>query len=149
MSSDLLLLDTNVLSELWKPNPDASVVAWIKTHNWLLPVVVIAEIQEGAEAAPSQTEKARIIGYLDAWLFQNSMLVAAWDTETARTWGRSQRYPKAKHQPQALWDSLIDAMAVRHGGTIATRNTQDFHLAKTVNPWDVPKPPPQSEQPSS
>jgi len=34
-----------------------------------------------------------------------------------------------------LWDSLIDALAVRHGATVATRNEEDFRHAKTFNPW--------------
>ena len=44
------LLDNNVLSEWWKPIPDANVVAWIEVSEWYVPVPVIAEIQEGAEA---------------------------------------------------------------------------------------------------
>jgi len=34
-----------------------------------------------------------------------------------------------------LWDSLIDALAVRHGATVATRNEEDFRHAETFNPW--------------
>jgi predicted nucleic acid-binding protein len=37
--------------------------------------------------------------------------------------------------PQQLWDILLDAMAVRYGATIATRNAADFRHAKTFNPW--------------
>ena len=46
------LLDTNVLSELWKPRPHQSVLEFLNAAEWFLPVPVIAEIQEGAEAAP-------------------------------------------------------------------------------------------------
>ena len=42
------LLDSNVLSELWKKDPAASVLDWLDSSEWLIPVVVIAEIQEGA-----------------------------------------------------------------------------------------------------
>lgn len=51
------LLDNNVLSELWKPQPDAKVLAWIENADWFLPAPVIAEIQEGAEATPSIARK--------------------------------------------------------------------------------------------
>jgi len=47
----IYLLDNNVLSELWKPKPDVTVVAWFFSSDWFLPIPVIAEIQEGAEAA--------------------------------------------------------------------------------------------------
>jgi len=63
-----------------------------------------------------------------------------WDAETARTWGRLKNSPEVKRQPQALWDSLIDAMAVRHGATIATRNEKDFRHAKTFNRWMAKSP---------
>jgi len=75
------LLDSNIVSELWKPSPASTVPGWLKSSDWLLPVVVITR------------------------------------------------------QPQALWDSLIDAMAVRHGAKIATRNQADFRHATVFNPW--------------
>ena len=42
------ILDTNVLSELWKPNPNPNVAAWVELADWYLPAPVIAEMQEGA-----------------------------------------------------------------------------------------------------
>ena len=41
------LLDSNVLSEWWKPSPDANVAAFLERGGWLVPSPVIAEIQEG------------------------------------------------------------------------------------------------------
>jgi predicted nucleic acid-binding protein len=46
------LLDTNVLSEWWKPTPNPAVVSWLETAEWFLPAPVIAEIQEGAGSRP-------------------------------------------------------------------------------------------------
>jgi predicted nucleic acid-binding protein len=43
---------------------------------------------------------------------------------------------QVKRQPQALWDSLIDAMAVRNDLIVATRNGKDFRHAKTFNPYN-------------
>jgi len=129
------LLDNNVLSEWWKPNPDPNVVAWIESADWLVPAPVIAEIQEGAEASPSEARKIQINSRLDEFLRDFEGLVMDWDAETARTWGRLKHSPEVKRQPQPLWDSLLDAMAVRYGATIATRNAADFRHAKTFNPW--------------
>ena len=129
------LLDNNVLSEWWKPNPDPNVVAWIESANWLVPAPVIAEIQEGAEASPSEARKVQINSLLDKFLRDFEGLVMDWDAETARTWGRLKHSAEVKRQPQPLWDSLLDAMAVRYGATIATRNAADFRHAKTFNPW--------------
>jgi hypothetical protein len=129
------LLDNNVLSEWWKPNPDPNVVAWIESADWLVPAPVIAEIQEGAEASPSEARKVQINSRLDEFLRDFEGLVMDWDAETARTWGRLKHSAEVKRQPQPLWDSLLDAMAVRYGATIATRNAADFRHAKTFNPW--------------
>ena len=129
------LLDNNVLSELWKPSPDAAVLDWMQTAEWFLPVPVIAEIQEGADGAPSAARRIEINCKLDAFLRAHAAMVVDWDAETARTWGRLRHSSEVKRQPQALWDSLIDAMAVRHGAIVATRNGQDFRHADTFNPW--------------
>jgi predicted nucleic acid-binding protein len=131
----IYLLDNNVLSELWKATPDAGVVAWFFSSDWYLPVPVIAEIQEGAEASPSAARRLEINVKLDAFLKTHSAIVMDWDAESARTWGRLKHSPEVKRQSQALWDSLIDAMAVRYEATVATRNVRDFRHAKTFNPW--------------
>jgi hypothetical protein len=131
----IFLLDSNVLSELWKPAPDVGVVRFMESSEWFLPSVVIAEIQEGAEVAPSATRRAEINARLDSFLSVHGALVASWDSDTARTWGRLKHSPEVKRQPQALWDSLIDAMAVRLGATVATRNRADFRHAETLDPW--------------
>lgn len=131
----IYLLDNNVLSELWKPKPDMAVVTWFFSSDWVLPVPVIAEIQEGAESALSAARRLEINSRLDAFLKTHSATVLDWDTESARTWGRLRHSPEVTRQPQALWDSLIDAMAVQLGATVATRNEKDFRHAKTFNPW--------------
>ena len=84
----IYLLDNNVLSELWKPKPDAAVVAWFFSSDWYLPVPVIAEIQEGAEASPSAARRLEINAKLDAFLKTHGATVMDWDMESARTWGR-------------------------------------------------------------
>lgn len=137
------LLDNNVLSELWKPKPDANVLAWFGSAEWFLPAPVIAEIQEGAEATASATRKTEINARLDEFLRVHGALVLDWDAETARAWGRLKHSAEVKRQPQPLWDSLIDAMAVRYGAVIATRNKKDFRHADTFSPWEFT--PPKSE----
>ena len=131
----IYLLDNNVVSELWKPKPDARVYQWVDSVEWFLPVPVIAEIQEGAEASPSARRRLEINARLDHFVKRNSAVVLDWNTEVARTWGRLKHTPDVKRQPQPLWDSLIDAMAVHYGATIATRNIKDFRHAQTFNPW--------------
>ncbi len=134
----IYLLDNNVLAELWKPVPSAAVVAWCEQAEWFVPVPVIAEIQEGAEASPSPKRRVEINARLDDFLDTSAVLT--WDADTARVWGRLKHSPEVKRQPQPLWDSLLDAMAVRYGATVATRNAKDFRHAQTFSPWDFTPP---------
>lgn len=129
------LLDSNLISELWKKDPAPLVVEWLGRSKWFIPVVVIAEIQEGAEATPSLAQREEISQRLRDFLSEFSSLVLQWDSETALVWAKLRHSPEVKRQPQALWDSLIDAMAVRHAAIVATRNVTDFRHAATFNPW--------------
>ena len=129
------LLDTNVVSEWWKPEPQKSVVDFIETAEWFVPAPVIAEIQEGAEASANPARKIQINARLDDFLRDFEGLVMDWDAACARTWGRLQNSQEVKRQPAALWDSLIDAMAVQSGYAIATRNGKDFRHGKVFNPF--------------
>lgn len=129
------LLDSNIISELWRNDPEPKVLEWLGSAEWLIPVVIIAEIQEGAESAPSLARREEISRHLAGFLREFSSLVLDWDSETALVWAKLRHSPEVKRQPQALWDSLIDAMAVRHGAIVATRNTSDFRHATTFNPW--------------
>ena len=138
------LLDANVLSELWKPKPDPTVLVWFEVAEWYLPSPVIAEIQEGIEASPSAARKAELNAKLDEFLLYYGGAVMAWDAETARVWGRLKHSAEVKRQPQPLWDSLLDAMAQRYGAVVATRNQADFRHAETFSPWGYV--PPKSEQ---
>ena len=137
------LLDSNVVSELWKPRPSESVLSWISSAEWLVPVVVIAEIQEGAEAAATVARREEINRRLDDFLRESGQLTVDWDVETARTWARLQHSPEGKRRPQPLWDSLIDAMAVRRGMRIASRNHSDFRHSVVFDPWSGKDHPPQ------
>jgi len=129
------LLDSNVVSELWKPRPSENVISWISSAEWLIPVVIIAEIQEGAEAATTTARRTEINRRLDDFLSESPGLTVDWDAETARTWARLRHSQKVKRQPQPLWDSLIDAMAVRYCMKIASRNHPDFRHGIVFDPW--------------
>ena len=123
-----------MVSEVWKPRPDPRVLSWLQKADWLLPVVV-AEIGEGAEQAPGPGRRLEILRRLDDFLRESGDLVVPWDMETARVWSGLRHSSEVKRKPQALWDSLIDALAVRHGATIASRNAGDFRHAPVLDPW--------------
>ena len=95
------LMDTNVLSELWKDAPDANVVKWFFASEWFLPVPVIAEIQEGAENPRLATAaRLKLNTKLDTFLATHAATVIDWDADCARTWGRLKHSPEVRRQPQ-------------------------------------------------
>ena len=127
------IVDTNVVSEIWKPAPDANVDAWVRRSDFSIPSVVVAELHDGIEANPSLAQRTRLNGLLDRILEQT--LVLSWDDETARIWGRLRHSPVVKRNPQPLWDSLLDAIAVQHNAVIVSRNASDFRHATVFDPW--------------
>ncbi|MGH7939451.1 MAG: PIN domain-containing protein [Limisphaerales bacterium] len=131
----MYLLDTNVFSELFKSGPDANVLRFLHESEWLLPVPVIAEIQAGAENVKSPARRLELNNKIDATIEIYGDFLLDWNAETSRVWGRLQFSDVARRQPQALWDSLIDAMAVQGRLIVATRNEKDFRHAKTFNPF--------------
>jgi|SRR5690242_18519445 len=129
------LLDSNIISEIWKPQPVAAVVEFLNQAEWFIPVPVLAELQEGASGTPGEARRLELNQLIDTLISDFGDTLIDFDAESARTWGRLKHSPEVKRQPQALWDSLVDAMAVRHGYQVATRNEKDFRHAKTFNPF--------------
>lgn len=126
----MFLLDTNVVSELRRPEPNSGVLGWIEAtpaHRLHLSAVTIGEIQAGIEicreADPSKAE------VLDKWLGQvlSSHRVLPMDAEAFRVWAR------LKHgRPRALLeDAMIAATAEVHGLMVVTRNVRDFRQLGT------------------
>ena len=129
------IVDTNVVSELWKPNPHSGVLAWMESAEWYLPAPVIAEMQEGASGCKNPKTRDDLSSKIRQLMQTNTIL--DWDGETARIWGELKHSSKAKTKATKLWDTLIDAMGVRYGFTIATRNKTDFRHSATFDPWTL------------
>jgi predicted nucleic acid-binding protein len=136
------LLDTNVVSEWTKPQPNAGVTTWLQEADEdrvFLSVATVAELRHGIErlAAGSRRKK------LDTWLseelplrFESRILPVT--TEVADEWGRVIARCEAGGRPLAAMDGLIAATAAVHGLTLVTRNTSDFETAlkALLNPWN-------------
>jgi predicted nucleic acid-binding protein len=133
------LLDTNVLSELFKKQPESKVVEWVAAadrESLFLSVLTLGEIRKGVEGMEKGSRKARLIQFLEKDLSaQFGERILAVDAETAETWGVLEaRSPR----PLPTVDALLAATALAHNLTLVTRNTQDFHFQslKLLNPWE-------------
>ena len=121
----MYLLDTNVVSELRRHNPNQRVLDWIRdvpAQQLYLSAVSIGEIQAGIEITRTQDEsKAE---ELEAWLSRvlATHNILAVDAAAFREWA------KLMHQQSdtLMQDALIAAVAAVHRLTVVTRNVRDF-----------------------
>lgn len=135
------LLDTNVLSELRRPRPNAKVAAFVAAQpldRLYVSVVTFAEIRFGIELVADPSRRAELHDWLTLKvrpLFTQRTLPVSEDVMLK--WrllveeGRKTRY--AFSQP----DLIIAATALLHGLTVVTRDTGDFEKARApvINPW--------------
>ena len=133
------LIDTNVVSELYKGNAcDRHVAHWyrsISEDSISLSVLVLGELRKGANLARARdAAKAR---RLDAWIaaVENAFRERIFpiDRAIAEEWGRLNAV-----RPLPVIDSLLGATANVHGLTLVTRNVRDLHGTgvKLLNPFD-------------
>ena len=134
------LLDTNVISELYKPRGSEKVntmIAGIPLENLYLSVITLGEMSYGIERLPANIKKHELSIFLYSTLpewFKNRILPL--DNELAIGWGRMRA--RVERTLPSL-DSLIAATALMNNMTLITGNTKDFEdipgLA-LLNPWD-------------
>jgi predicted nucleic acid-binding protein len=135
------LLDTNVVSELIKPSPDARVAAWIRATEETdlhLSVLTFAEIRYGIEKLPQGTRRERLRRWMDTDLadrFEGRILGV--DRTIAELWGVIMARGFAVSVRLPVMDTLLAATAEHHGMTMVTRNIRDFARAgvATLDPW--------------
>lgn len=132
------LLDTNVLSELRRRDPDPNVVRWLAARPASilhLSVLTLGEIRKGIEGLPDGDRKLRLLDWLEVELtnyFAGRILAV--DAIVADRWGRLLAQAA---RPLPAIDSLLAATALAHGLTLVTRNVKDFQHAGlvTLDPW--------------
>jgi hypothetical protein len=135
------LFDTNVISELVKPNPDANVVAWVRAEDescFYLSVLSFGEIRRGIERLPQGARRERLRRWLEIDLtdrFKGRILDI--DRSVAEIWGMIMARGAANSVRLPSIDTLIAATAERHGMVTATRNLRYFAFAAVavVSPW--------------
>lgn len=135
-----VLLDTCVLSELYKSSPNQGVkteVNNINDEDLYLSVITIGEIKKGISLLPDSRRQRD----LTAWFYKIEVdykdRILAIDSETGIIWGEITANLQKKGLIIGTADGLIAATALRHGLHLMTRNLKDFQETGIllINPW--------------
>jgi predicted nucleic acid-binding protein len=136
-----LLLDTNVLSEVTRPRPDAHVLQWLDSldeDRSFISVISIAEARRGVALMESGRKRDTLAQWLATDLpqrFEQRVLPVTEPVATA--WGDLMGLAKRNGRGLSSMDGLIAATAIAYDLTLATRNIRDFEGfgAELFDPW--------------
>jgi predicted nucleic acid-binding protein len=135
----VILLDTNVISELVKPQPDARVVSWTRRSAAALavPTIAVAEMAFGIEKLVEGRRRDELLDALRRLVTEFADRLFDFNVNAAWAYGRILARARRIGRPMALPDALIAAIAQANGCALATRNVKDFTSTRLelVNPW--------------
>jgi len=134
------LLDTNIISNIVKPQPSASLLAWMATQrdeDLFIASLTVAEIRRGILEKPRGKKRDA----LDAWfvgpegpqvLFTGRIL--SFDAKAGLIWARLMAEGKVAGRPRSGLDMIIAAVAGANECVVVTDNEKDFAGLQIINP---------------
>jgi toxin FitB len=138
----VIVLDTNVLSEVVRERPSPVVVEWMRSIDepTAVTTISIAELTYGIRRLPRGARRDGLIDAVETALARHPALVLDLDERAARTYGFLRSEREAGGRPISVEDAMIAAICSCRGASLATRNTADFeglglHL---LDPWAPP-----------
>jgi toxin FitB len=137
----MILLDTNVISEPWKPAPDEAVIAWLDAQaieTLFLSAITIAELRFGIAAMPAGRRQTILRDRLEGEVLPHfSDRVLPFDVTASLFYSDLMARARAAGKAIGQADGYIAATAAAHGLRVATRDTSPFEAAglTVVNPW--------------
>ncbi|WP_018914672.1 type II toxin-antitoxin system VapC family toxin [Thiomonas sp. FB-6] len=140
----MIILDTNVLSELLRPSPAWQVQAWLSAQDGTqvyFTAIGEAELRHGVAIMPAGKRRAELSNAIEGMLgddFRDRIL--PFDRAAARAYASIAAERRAAGRPISQFDCQICAIARANDAMIATRNTADFEGCGVVlvDPWGAP-----------
>jgi len=126
----MILLDTNVISEIMKVAPSDAVVNWLNDQRsgaLYVSAVTIGEIEYGLRILPAGGRRMRLKERFERYVaLAFAQRVLAFDEAAARIYGEIMGLRREIGRPMSVPDGQIAAIARLNGLQVATRNTRDF-----------------------
>ena len=141
----MIVLDTNVISELWKATPNPNVLAWIDAQmveTLYLSAITVAELRFGLAAMPSGKRRAIFQDRLEREVLPAfTSRVLPFDLDASKAYADLMAQAKAAGKAIGRADGYIAATAVARGLMVATRDIGPFQAAglNVINPWEIRK----------
>jgi hypothetical protein len=137
----LLILDTNVVSEFMRDDPNPAVLAWLDRQHrqsvWIT-AISIMELNFGILALPPGRRKAALRRGLDRLVTGRiGDRIAVFDAGAAISTAMISAERRRAGRPGELRDSMIAGIALSMGASLATRNTRRFAdvAIALIDPW--------------
>ena len=138
----MILLDTNIISEMMKLTPDTQVIAWLdaqKSIYLFVSTITVAEISYGIDALPKGKRRQQLEDAFNKVInisFKHRVL--SFDISAAYSYGKLMANRKAIGRPLSVPDAQIAAIADAQNFTLANRNHRDFVDCNfaVVNPFE-------------
>ncbi len=137
----MIVLDTNVLSEILRPAPDERPLSWLAAQPrsvLFTTTVTRAELFYGARLLPDGHRQATLLAAIHQ-IFSLDMAgqVLAFDNDAADQYAEIAAVRKNGGKPISQFDAMIAAITKSRGARLATRNVKDFAGCgiEVIDPW--------------
>ena len=142
----MIVLDTNVISEVMRPYPSRAVVAWLNQQpgtNLFITTITLAEIGYGLRVLADGKRRRILQNRFDQFITQGfEYRILNFDIAAARTYSEIMGHKKEIGCPMSFLDGQIAAITLTNNFILATRNIKDFNHCglDLINPFDQASP---------
>ena len=132
----MILLDTNIISELMRAEPNQAVIEWLDeqaAEQLFLSAIAKAEIETGIAILDDGKRKQALLKAAEFIFINFANRCLPFDAKTASHYASIIAFTKKQGRPMSVEDAQIAAIAIQHAASLATRNVADFYFLVGLN----------------
>ncbi len=139
----MILLDTNILSELMRAEVSKQVIAWLDLQvasSLFICAITRAEIELGLCLLPEGKRKEQLQQAALEMFDEFAGRCLPFEESAAIHYAQLVAHRQKSGRPISVEDAQVSAIALTHGMKLATRNTKDFASIENlelINPWNL------------